>query len=50
MFIWMSLLYFAGNVLDSLGIFMELFDLDAYTLIPMYIVLGNAFLFGSHGF
>ena len=49
MIISMSLLYFAGNSLDSLDALIELFGVDLYDNMPMYVVMGNVFLFGSHG-
>ena len=49
MIISVSLLYFAGNCLDSLDALIELFGVDLYDNMPMYVVMGNVFLFGSHG-
>lgn len=49
MIISVSLLYFAGNVADSLDALIELFGVDLYDNMPMYVVMGNVFLFGSHG-
>ena len=49
MIISMSLLYFAGNSLDSLDALIELFGVDLYDNMPMYVVMGNVFLFSSHG-
>ena len=48
MIIYVSLLYFAGNFLDSVGILVEILGVDAFSYMPIYIVIGNVFLFSSH--
>ena len=50
MIISVSMLYFIGNVEDSFASIIELFGVDLYNDLPFYSVLGNVFLFGSHGF
>lgn len=49
MIISVSLLYFIGNVEDSLASIIELFGVDLYDDLPLYSIFGNVFLFGSHG-
>ena len=49
MIISASLLYFGGNALDSLLPLMELCGIEIYYTMPFFIVLGNMFLFASHG-
>ena len=49
MIILMSLLYFLGNLLDSMFLLLEALGLDMYDDMPMYGVMANVFLFGSRG-
>lgn len=49
MIISVSLLYFSGNLLESIAPLLEIFGVDIYDDLPAYIILDNVFLFGTHG-
>ena len=49
MIISVSLLYFMGNLIDSSSDLMNIFGVDLYNGMPIWVVMDNAFLFGSHG-
>ena len=50
MIISVSLLYMAGNTIDSIESFIELFGVDISDSLAACVVIGNVLLFGSHGF
>lgn len=49
MILFNCLLYFFGNILDSVSDLIDLLGIDIYNKITIYILAINIFLFGSHG-